>query len=260
MRPRGGAWFFTAACCLLLGASLGLAQPKSELRPPPPLDPVKAVSEARALVANLLALRPDSGSTNTGVLRIRPRDSASQKIPVRIEIASSPTNWTTLYQTLPPDGGPPPSRLLVVHTIGQSNQYLLSEPADGPAKPLAGPQVWTPFAGTDFFVGDLGLDFLQWPQQRFLRKELRRGQSCGVLESTNPQPAAGGYARVVSWVDLDNGGIVHAEAFDARNDLLKEFDPTAFKKIQGQHQLEEMEMRNRQTGSRTWIKFNIGSE
>ena len=115
-----------------------------------------------------------------------------------------------------------------------------------------------PFAGSDFWVADLGLDFLHWPEQRLLKKEMRHSKSCEVLESTDPHPAPGGYARVVSWVTIETPhGIVHADAYDAQNELIKSFDPTNLEKINGNYQLAEMEMRNRKTGSQTWIKFDL---
>jgi hypothetical protein len=52
-------------------------------------------------------------------------------------------------------------------------------------------------------------------------------------------------------------GIVHADVFDAKGKLLKEFAPKTFKKINGQWQLEEMEMRNEQADSRTSIIFDL---
>ena len=65
-------------------------------------------------------------------------------------------------------------------------------------------------------LADLGLEFLHWPQQRVLRYEMRRSKSCEVLESLNPQPVPGGYARVVSWVITESPhGIVHAAAYAA---------------------------------------------
>ena len=47
-----------------------------------------------------------------------------------------------------------------------------------------------PFAGSDFWIADLGLEFFHWPEQKVLKKEFRRNCSCVVLESTNPNPAA----------------------------------------------------------------------
>ena len=118
-----------------------------------------------------------------------------------------------------------------------------------------------PFAGSDFWVADLGLEFLHWPHQRLLKKEMRHSKSCDVLESVNPAPVPGGYARVVSWIIIESPhGIVHADAYDAGGELLKRFDPTALEKVQGEYQLEEMEIRNRKTDTRTWIKFNLARE
>ena len=117
---------------------------------------------------------------------------------------------------------------------------------------------WThPFPGGDFWAVDLGLEFFHWPDQKILKHEMRRGQPCKVLESINPAPSTNGYSRVVSWIDNESGGIVHAEAYDANGGLLKEFDPKSFKKVDGQWQLQDMEIRNAQTGSRTRLEFDL---
>jgi hypothetical protein len=115
----------------------------------------------------------------------------------------------------------------------------------------------TPFANSDFWIADLGLEFLHWPGQKILKKEFSRGRGCMVLESLNPNPSTTGYSRVVSWIDEESSGIVHAEAYDAQNKLLKVFDPKSFKKVNGQWELQDMEIRNVQTGSRTRIEFDL---
>ena len=87
---------------------------------------------------------------------------------------------------------------------------------------------------------------------------MRRSRFCDVLESANPKPAAEGYSRVISWVEQESPhGIVHADAYNARGDIVKKFDPTGVEKVQGEYQLQEMEIRNRKTGSRTWIAFDL---
>jgi hypothetical protein len=89
---------------------------------------------------------------------------------------------------------------------------------------------------------------------------MKHGKACRKLESTNPTPVPGGYARVESWIMIASPhGIVHADAYDARGDVLKHFDPTNLEKIQGEYQLEEIEMRN-PDGSQTRIKFNLARE
>jgi hypothetical protein len=83
---------------------------------------------------------------------------------------------------------------------------------------------------------------------------------CNKLESVHPRPKDKGYSRVVSWIDTDSGGIVHADAYDAKGERVKQFAPKEFKKVNGQWQLQEMEIRNLQTGSSTRIEFDLGPE
>jgi hypothetical protein len=248
---------------LLFLTTLSFAQPKGELRQPAPLDPVRAAREGQALVAELLSKKPED-ATNNGVLRIRSAGGELRELSVKIETFCTPSNWVTIYQTMPAANTGAGTRLTVIHTEGQPNEYLLSE-ASGPnasntPKKLSAEQTMIPFAGSDFWVADLGLEFLHWPKQLLLRKELRHSQSCSVLESTNPNPVPDGYARVVAWIDLNNDGVLHADAYDAQNRRLKQFDPTELQKVRGERQLEEMEMHNLKTRSHTWIKFNLKSD
>jgi len=112
---------------------------------------------------------------------------------------------------------------------------------------------------SDFWLCDLGLEFFHWPGQKVLphTTTLKRGREYTLLESTNPNPTTNGYSRVVSWIDKETGGILEAEASDATGKLLKDFAPKSFKKVNGQWELQEMEIRNVQTGSRTRLEFDL---
>jgi hypothetical protein len=247
----------TARLVLLLGMFLVLgATPQ---RPPPKLlDPIEGARQGRALVAEIqsrLSQPPPEGLTNTGVLKIRARKSARIEIPVRFQIVApeGPSmRWSSEYEAT---GTNNRVRLTVIRSAGQPNRYRLVE--DGKQTELAGNQAMVPFAGSDFWAADLGLEFFSWPEQRMLKTELRRSRSCRVLESLNPQPGPGAYSRVVSWIDVESLGIIYAEAYDSQDKLLKEFVPKGIKKVNGEWQLEEMEMINRQTGSRTRIEFDF---
>ena len=247
--------------------------------------PSQAQTEGQTLVRQLLAQKPVEDSTITGTLKMRDAKGKRTELPVICQIVVTTTNWQTVYATLPATNTLDRVRLTVIHHDSGPNTYRLREwpariqpgapcvstpdeplssggtrdgsPPDGEGAILRGDQAMIPFAGSDFWVADLGLEFLHWPQHRLLRKEMRRGQSCNVLESLNPQPAAGGYARVVSWLDIDTGGIVHAEACDAKHKVLKEFDPKGFKKINGRWELREMEIRNVKERSSTRLEFNL---
>jgi hypothetical protein len=243
------------------------AQPKSELAPAPPLDPAEGERQARALVAHLLEQRPEQPSTNTGVLKLRDKDGNQREVSARFDIVPQGDHWLSIYEAAGAAHSAQ-TTLTIVHKGGEPNEYLLSEPApsasDRPRqRKLAPGELILPFAGSDFWAVDLGLDFLHWPEQRVLRKQMRKGLSCDVLQSINPQPGKDGYSKVLSWIAInrtDDIVIVHAEAFDAEGKLLKEFDPKKVEKVNGVWQLEEMEIRNRQTGTRTRIEFNLDGQ
>ena len=231
----------------LLAAVLSSAQPQNELRPPPPLDPAEGDRQARALVARLLSEKPEQASTSTGVLEIRDSKANQRSVKVRFEIIPTPTNWLNTYDCIESTNGAG-DQLTVVHRDGQPNQYLLASlqgKVHSTAQNLSGDALMVPFAGSDFWLADLGLEFLHWPQQRVLKKQMHKGLSCDVLQSINPQAGPGGYSRVLSWIAINRPEdivIVHAEAYDAQNKLLKEFDPKKVEKVNGLWQLEEMEI------------------
>jgi len=265
--PAGSIWlragfkFFLTT--LLLWGTAGFAQPKNELAPAPPLDPAEGDREARSLVARLLEQKPDAAVTNTGLLKIRDAEGRTRDVSARFDIVPRAHDWLSVYEAAAAPGSPP-INLTIIHTDAQPNQYLLSGPARTPAtgavRKLTPAELMAPFAGSDFWIIDLGLDFLHWPQQRVLRKQMRKGLFCDVLQSVNPAPTVGGYSRVLSWIAINRPEdivIVHAEAFDSNDKLLKEFDPKKVEKVNGVWQLEEMEILNRQTGTRTRIEFNL---
>jgi len=248
---------------VLLCASLCLcaAQRKPDLGSPP-LDPAEGERIARELVAKMLAQVPAPGPTN-GVLKIRDGEGVDRELRVKLATFSTGTNWVYIYETMPSKDERSSVKLSISHSAGQSNHYLLEESA-GPgaggtsAKKLTGNATMIPFAGSDFWVADLGFEFLHWPKQRLLRYQVWNTKTCAVLESVNPEPAKGGYARVVSWITLDEPyAPAHAEAFDASG-RFKQFDPKSLEKVNGQYQVESIEMRNSRTHSRTVLVFDVG--
>jgi hypothetical protein len=268
LRAQKTCWRRAAECApclpvlLLLCASTCLAQRDPDSRPKP-LDPIEGEKQARALIADMLAQRPEQNTTNTGLVRIRDVNGKERQVPARFEVYTTPTNFVSVYEALPAPGSSGAMKLAVYHNGTHPNRYELWEPeAPGGTntvpRVLAPDQLMVPFAGSDFWVADLGLEFLHWPQQRVLQGEMRHSKACKKLESINPAPEPGGYSRVVSWIMVERPhGLVHADAYDMKGEVLKRFDPTNLEKVEGEYQLEEIEMRNRKTGSETFIKFNL---
>ena len=218
--------------------------------------------QGRQLAQQILEQQPTENSTNTGALKIRNAKGEQDEVYVSFFLSVKTTNWESSYLATTADKHGV-ERLVVSHRLNQPSQYFYGR-TFWPEQSLLAMGEITPqeaatkaLAGSDFSLADLGLEFFHWPEQKVLKKEVRRSRGCTVLESTNPNPSANGYSRVVSWIDSETLGIVHAEAYDANGKLLKEFDPKSFKKVNGQWELQEMEIRNVQTGSRTRIEFDL---
>ena len=244
-------WQLALSALSLLTASGAFAETTNDLS--------DAEIQGRQLAQKILEQHPEKDFTNSGILQIRDVNGKRSEIPIRFQIIVeelNSLNWLSSYQTIITNKE---VRLMVIHPpdtglIG----YRLFE--NGSEKDLARNEIMIPFANSDFWIADLGLEFFHWPEQKILKHDMKRGRSCQVLESTNPNPSTNGYSRVVSWIDNETLGIVHAEAYDFKNKLLKEFDPKSFKKVNGQWELQEMEIRNDRTGSRTRLEFDVKKE
>jgi hypothetical protein len=237
--------------------------------------------QGRELAQQLYAARPTESISNRGVLRIRNEQNSPKEIPPVIFTRTSVTqsNWLSIFTVYHFQETGSNSyyhkqidTLIVTHVSGQGNQYRLmknsfrwsaqkstTELEDESDSILSDENTMIPFANSDFWVADFGLEFFHWPEQKVLPKttNLKRGRSYTLLESTNPNPSTNGYSRVLSWIDKETGGILEAEAYDVNGKLLKDFAPKSFKKVNGQWELQEMEIRNVQTGSRTRLEFDL---
>jgi Outer membrane lipoprotein-sorting protein len=217
--------------------------------------------QGRQLAQELYWARPETNLTQTGILKIRDGKGIITNISVCFKTFATNGYWRASYI-----GGQ--DSLIITHQSGQANRYSFYRSLVDEQKPtqemfshvtLRENQTMMPFANSDFWLCDLGLEFFHWPAQKVLPNptNLKRGREYTLLESTNPNPSTNGYSRVLSCIDKETGGILEAEAYDAKGDLLKVFEPKSFKKVNGQWELQEMQIRNVQTGSRTRLEFDL---
>jgi hypothetical protein len=213
------------------------------------------------------ALPPEGESEVHGTLIIS--HDGKRHVPVVCRTIVRGGVWQTIYESKGSDGIPA-ERLVITRSPGGRNQYAFSRAASvgAPApepKPISTEQAYVPFAQSDFWLSDLGMEFIFWPQQARLKGQLRLSRDCYVLQSENQ--SAPQIIRIKSFIDKESvsqgtAGILVAEGFDARNKLVKEFSlhGSSFKKVNGQLKLERMEIRNAKSRSQTVLKFDLPKE
>jgi hypothetical protein len=217
--------------------------------------------EGRALAAELRQSMPLPAAEARGLIRLRQPDLGRRTVPFTFRAEVTEDEWRTIYET-PGGSGVSAQRLTLIQGLNRPNVYELETTPIGGGEAvrtrLTGADAMVPFAGSDFWLSDLGLEFLHWPEHRIVREariRMRKGRPCQVLESRNPDATALGYARVVSWVDRETGKPILAEAYGADGRLLKEFEVGGVTKVQGAWELKNLEMRNVRQDSRTLLEF-----
>lgn len=215
--------------------------------------------EGQALAAELRAVRPPESFTNTATLRITNPEGQVRRIPVTITtLVGDEFAWSVTYSALV---GLETETLTVTRRPARPPAFELGrtgEPLGSSAKTLGDAESAVPFAGSDFWLRDLGLGFLHWPEQRLIRKdkpEMRKGRPCKILESADP--GATGYSRVRSWIDAEHKGLILAEAYDSAGKLVKRFSIGSLKKVEGEWQLKDMEMIDEVRGGETRLEFDL---
>ena len=213
------------------------------------------------LAASVRQMVPDPTEVR-GTLVIRRGPGKRIRVPIRFETIVGENNWRAVYE-VNATNGMPSERLSVIHGFDQPNQYFWNRSTGSPASnaipgKVANESTMVAFAGSDFWLADLGLEFLHWPEQRLLKEKngMRKSRYCRVLESLNPHPGTNDYARVVSWIDHEFGGVILAEAYDARRKLVKSFEIDGVTEVADRWQLKAMEILDYRTDSLTRMEFN----
>lgn len=222
--------------------------------------PQASTSPGQTLAAELRSLRPTDNVEVRGQIRRRNAEGRRTVIPFVYRTRLNADTWETTYET-PGDHAIPAQKLTVTHADGAPTRYQLESPGaatNEPPRVLHGEAAMIPFAESDFWLADLGLEYFHWPEHRIVEEakiRMRKGRPCKVLESTNPHAGARGYSRVVSWIDNETGKPILAEAYGPDRKLLKEFEIGGVTKVQGAWQLKNMEMRDVTADSLTILEF-----
>ena len=221
-------------------------------------DSAEGAREAQKLLSEIFAQRPKQTFTNA-TLRIRDRDGDERKVLVRFRTSITPGDWSATYSVEPSQVKSGVVKATITHSDRRPNTYEIVEAGSAGVKSIPPEETNIRFANSDFSLIDLGLEFLHWPQQRITKKEMYSSRYCAILESTNPHPVKGGYARVRAWITVEPPlAPVRAEAYDENGKRIKVFDVKGVERVNGHFQVDSVEMRDLQRGSRTIMEFDLG--
>lgn len=254
---------FRSACCilaLLCAAGPGSLMARAAGRE---TSPVEGDPEARAFVRNVLAAQPERLSIVSGELTAIDPDARRTRLNIKYTVVPEEDGWRGIYETEPtPARGA--ERLEIIRRAGTNSTFIhfpAGEPGGMPGAPveLSWTQAARPFAGSEYWLSDLALGFLEWPEQRFVRDtriRMLHGQPCKIIESISPDPALTGYARVVSWLDAETGAPLKAEGYlPGQRRPFKVFSAQGLTRASGRWQVKELRMDNQQTDAKAVLEF-----
>jgi outer membrane lipoprotein-sorting protein len=175
-------------------------------------DPAPTNQSAQAILDRMLANRP----TKDFSLKARLFVGSEDAIPVEILTKNTAEETRTIYRAGQTEA------LIVQPLRGEPRFYLRG------VGELTGAQRTERLLGSQFTYYDLGLPFLRWPGAKLLDEDRVRARDCFAIESTaEGEP----YARVKMWIDKEYYALLRAEAFDAKENLVRRFAVTSFKRI-----------------------------
>ena len=206
--------------------------------------------DAMALMQRVLANRPAISLWLEAELTVQRR--VADSFGLRIFLNGDPSRLRTVYRVT----GPEEAAGTTVLMIEDGDTWVCDKGRTEPRK-LAPSERTVPFLGGDFAYEDLELAFLRWPNHKFIRESRRLGFDCWVIESTPAADAPSQYRRVLMWVDKQYLAVVIAEAYDAKNKLLKNFEVKSVRKLddKGHYIVGQIALENVQKKSRTVLRI-----
>ena len=234
---------------LLIITTLTQAAEKAKPLPTVPKDIAAQKSMGVALAESLRGMRLVNQDEIKGNLRIRKPRGKRENVAVTFRAEVDGAAQVETFETAK-------GTLQIRKTPGKPNEYFFTAPDTKEEKKMEGVELNQIFAGSDFTLGDLGLEFLQWPNQQVIGRASRLRKTCNILLSKPENVLPGGYSHIKCWVEIHNRALLCVEAYRGTK-RVKLFQAKSFKKLEDEWQLRELELRNDVTDARTQIQFDL---
>ena len=168
-----------------------LAQTAEKAKPLPTVPKDIAAQKAMgvALAESLRGMRLVNQDEIKGNLRIRKPRGKRENVEVTFRVKVDGATQVETFETAK-------GTLQIRKTPGKSTEYFFTAPDAKEGKKMEGAELNQVFAGSDFTLGDLGLEFLQWPNQQVIGRALRLRETCNILLSKPENVLPGGYSHM----------------------------------------------------------------
>jgi hypothetical protein len=221
------------------------------------------IGEGQALAKELRSVQLGIPGPINATFKIRKRDGTRVEHHVKKHTQKFENGWRDLFQISKDPNNSESEWLWIDHPIGATPKYKLAVSQQLPTDPdsfqnIDSEQAMAPVGDSDFWMADLGLDFLHWPDQRIFESKItrRKGVGCKLLESSRPTRSLKGYYKVRSWISIEHGDIIYAEAFDINENKIKVFEVAGVEKIDGDWYLKGLKIRNIRDKSMSVLEFD----
>ena len=110
------------------------------------------------------------------------------------------------------------------------------------------------FLGSAFTMEDVSMDFLSWPS-KLVGEETLKDRSCWKKVGYSPKSGVSAYARVESWIDRQYHVPLRIHAYDAKDNLVKEFNVRSFQQLEETWMLKNLELNAPMKKARTRLEI-----
>jgi len=225
-------------------------------------------TQGQALASEMRELQLGIPGDIRAILKTRLSDGRRLERRLIKQTRDLPNGWQDVFE-LDAQGGASDEWVVITHLRGLAPIYHDRSSTQGGEHPpaqldlnqqaLPRESVMKPLGESGFWLADLGLEFLHWPQQRLIahRIQMRKGVSCQVLESRREPSLQVGYDWVRAWVSREHGGIIYAEAYNAAGKKIKIFEVNDVQKVEGRWFVKELKIRDLAERTTSILAFEV---
>lgn len=172
----------------------------------------------------------------TGALKVRSKNGFTRaNLPVEMELNWGATKPTASYRI--------GDESLGITWNGDVPSYRFSNEKNTPTSDIL---------ETGITWADLSFSVLWWPGSKLIKEEKKINRDCYVVDV----PVPGSESTMRLWIEKNMGMLLETQTLDARKKEIRRMKIKSIKKMDGMWVAKDLEILNRDTGSKTTLQIN----